>query len=198
MPRVWLQAIIVVCAYVGYKGIDNYSLYAVQGHGMNEVEGAKVSTLSAWIRPVAAVGAGWIADRVSASLVSTLLFALLLGSYVWLALDAPNPSTVWVLYLNVALTCVAVFGLRGVYFALFQEAAVPLSATGTAVGLVSVIGYTPDIFVHLVGGFLLDRSPGLEGHRHFFAFLASSAAVGLIAALSFRALGDKRTVVEPG
>ena len=70
MPRVWLQAVIVVCAYVGYKGIDNYSLYAVQGHGMNEVEGAKVSTLSAWIRPVAAVGAGWVADRVSASLVS--------------------------------------------------------------------------------------------------------------------------------
>jgi sugar phosphate permease len=199
MPRVWLQAVIVVCAYIGYKGIDNYSLYAVQGHGMNEVEGAKVSTLSAWIRPVAAVGAGWVADRVSASLVSTLLFALLLGSYVWLALDVPTPSTVWVLYLNVVITCVAVFGLRGAYFALFQEAAVPLSATGTAVGFVSVIGYTPDIFVNLVGGFLLDRSPGLGGHRHFFAFLASSAAVGLIAALSFRALGNnKRTVVEPG
>ena len=41
LPRVWLQAIIVVCAYVGYKGIDNYSLYAVQAWEMNEVDGAQ-------------------------------------------------------------------------------------------------------------------------------------------------------------
>jgi sugar phosphate permease len=196
LPRVWLQAIIVVCAYVGYKGIDNYSLYAVQAWEMNEVEGAKVATLSAWIRPIAAVGAGWLADRVSASLVSTLLFALLLGSYAWLALEEPAAGTIWVLYLNVVLTCVAVFGLRGVYFALFQEADVPMSATGTAVGFVSVVGYTPDIFVHLVGGWLLDRNPGLDGHRHFFLFLAASAALGLIASLAFRGLSQDSTVYE--
>jgi sugar phosphate permease len=197
MPCVWLQALIVVCAYVGYKGIDNYSLYAVQAYEMNEVDGAKVSTLSAWIRPFAAVVAGWFGDRVSASLVSILLFALLLGSYAWLALEVPRSATVWVLYLNVVLTCIAVFGLRGVYFALFQEARVPMAATGTAVGLVSLIGYTPDIFVHLVGGWLLDRSPGIEGHQQFFAFLAASAAAGLVASIVFRALAGKTTVYEP-
>ena len=55
--------------------------------------------------------------------------------------------------------------------------------TGTAVGLVSVIGYTPDIFVNVVGGILLDRSPGLAGHQHFFFVLASFAALGLIASV---------------
>jgi sugar phosphate permease len=186
MPRVWLQALIIVCAYVGYKGIDDYSLYAVQAYGMNEVEGARVSTLSAWVRPFAAVGAGWLGDRVSASRVSALCFVLMIGSYAWLALAVPRPSMLWVLYLNVLVTCAAVFGLRGVYFALFQEAAVPLAATGTAVGLVSVIGYTPDIFVNLVGGWLLDRSPGVEGHQHFFMFLLASSTIGLVATLAFR------------
>jgi len=33
---VWAQAMIVVCAYCGYKGLDNYSLYAVQVLGMSE------------------------------------------------------------------------------------------------------------------------------------------------------------------
>ena len=84
------------------------------------------------------------------------------------------------------VTCAAIFGLRGVYFALFQEAAVPLAGTGTAVGLVSVIGYTPDIFVNLVGGILLDRTPGIGGHQHFFLFLLSASAIGLLAALAFR------------
>jgi len=185
-PRVWLQAIIVVCAYVGYKGIDDYSLFAVQAYGMDEVQGAQVSALSAWVRPVAAIGAGFLGDRISASRVSELCFALLIGSYTWLALALPRPDMIWVLYANVLLTCVAVFGLRGVYFALFQEASVPLAATGTAVGLVSFIGYTPDIFVNLVAGWLLDRSPGIAGHQHFFSFLAASAAIGLLASAAFR------------
>ncbi len=197
--RVWLQAVIVVCAYVGYKGVDDYSLFAVQAYGMNEVDGARVSTISAWVRPFAAVGAGWLGDRKKASWVCALSFTMLIGSYAWLALASPEPSMVWVLYANVFFTCVAIFGLRGVYFALFEEAKVPLAATGTAVGLVSVIGYTPDIFVNLVAGWLLDRSPGIEGHQHFFTFLGGSAVVGLIAALAFgretnRADGPRKAV----
>jgi sugar phosphate permease len=186
LPRVWLQAVIVVCAYVGYKGIDNYSLFAVQGYGMNELEGARVSAVSAWVRPFAAIGAGWLGDKISSSRVSALCFALLVGSYAWLALATPRPSAAWVLYANVLITCLAVFGLRGVYFALFQEASVPLAATGTAVGLVSVIGYTPDIFVNLVAGVLLDRSPGVAGHQQFFLFLGLFAVLGLLASLAFR------------
>ncbi|MGB5690403.1 MAG: MFS transporter, partial [Woeseiaceae bacterium] len=29
-PLVWAQAAVIICAYCGYKGLDNYSLYAVQ------------------------------------------------------------------------------------------------------------------------------------------------------------------------
>ena len=59
----------------------------------------------------------------------------------------------------------------------------PMAVTGTAVGLVSVLGYTPDIFVSYVGGVLLDNSTGLAGHQHYFYFLAAFAAIGL--AVSF-------------
>jgi len=187
LRTVWLQALVIVCAYVGYKGVDDYSLYAVQAYGMNELEGARVATISAWVRPFAAIGAGWLGDRISASRVSALCFALMVGSYTWLAFATPRPTMLWVLYLNVLVTCAAIFGLRGVYFALFQEAGVPLAATGTAVGLVSLIGYTPDIFVNLVAGWLLDRTPGVYGHQQFFAFLVATSVVGFLAALAFAA-----------
>lgn len=186
LRSVWLQALIVVCAYVGYKGIDNYSLFAVQGYGMNEVEGARLTALSAWVRPAAAIGAGLLADRFSASRVSALCFGLMVASYLWFGLTDPTATEPWVLYANVFVSCAAVFGLRGVYFALFEEGAVPLETTGTAVGLVSVIGYTPDVFVALAAGWLLDRSPGLVGHQHFFLFLFAFAAIGLVASLRFR------------
>ena len=195
LPAVWLQALIIVSAYVGYKGIDNYSLFAVQAYGMNEVEGAKVTAISAWVRPIAAVGAGLLGDRFMSSRISALCFATMVGSYLWFGLTEPVPSMPWILYANVLVTSAAVFGLRGIYFALFEEAAVPIGATGTAVGLVSVIGYTPDVFVALTAGWLLDRSPGVTGHQHFFLFLSIFAAVGLLASLLFRR--EVRLRVEP-
>ena len=110
----------------------------------------------------------------------------MVASYAWFGLTEPVPSMPWVLYANVLVSCAAIFGLRGVYFALFEEGSVPIETTGTAVGLVSVIGYTPDVFVALAGGWFLDRSPGVAGHQHFFLFLGAFAVLGLVASLRFR------------
>lgn len=184
MPAVWLQALIVVCAYVGYKGFDNYALYAVEGYGMNEVDAARLVAVGSWMRPVAALGAGLLGDRFTVSRMTVLAFLLLLASTLFFATDMPRPDAAWVLLGNTLITCTAIFGLRGLYFALFEEAGVPGTVTGTAVGLVSVLGFTPDIFVTWVGGILLDRSPGLAGHQHFFWFLAAFAAIGVLASLA--------------
>lgn len=183
MPSVWLTSLIVICAYVGYKGFENYALYAVQGAGLGEVEAARIAALGAWMRPFAALGAGLLGDRYLVSRMTVVCFALLLASQLFFALFTPVPGVAWVLITNVLIGSSAMFGLRGLYFALFEEASVPTAATGTAVGLVSVLGYTPDIFVSYTGGILLDRSPGLSGHQHYFYFLAAFAAIGLLVSL---------------
>ena len=192
MPAVWLQAVIVICAYVGYKGFDNYALYAVQGWGMDEVEAARIAAIGAWMRPVAALGAGLLGDRFTVSRMTLVSFLVLFASHLVFALGEPTPGLAWVVLVNVLIGGAAVFGLRGLYFALFEEARVPPAVTGTAVGLVSVLGYTPDIFVSLVGGILLDRSPGLAGHQDFFAFMAAFAAVGIVASYVLMRLLHRR------
>jgi nitrate/nitrite transporter NarK len=181
---IWLQSAIIVCAYVAYKGIDNYSLFAVQGYRMNEVEGAHISTMASGARPIACVGAGLLGDRISSSRVILLSFAILVASYLFFAVDDPGPR--WVLWSNVLVSCSAAFALRGVYFALFEEASIPGEITGTAVGVVSIIGYTPDVFFYPVTGWLLDRTPGLVGHQHFFWLLLGFALLGLLATGRFR------------
>ncbi|MFG0255667.1 MAG: nitrate/nitrite transporter, partial [Rhodopirellula sp. JB053] len=83
MPSVWMQAIIVLCAYVAYKGLDDVSLYANEVLGFDNVAAAYSSTLSMWMRPVAAVGAGVIADRVRVSTMTAASFVVLaIGSLV--------------------------------------------------------------------------------------------------------------------
>ena len=177
---VWLQAVIVVCAYVGYKGFDNYALFAVQGYGIDQVEAARIVTIGSWMRPIAALGAGLLGDRFFASRMIVISFVVLLASDLFFALTTPVPGLAWVMLSNTLVACTAIFGLRGLYFALFEEANVPAAVTGTAVGIVSFIGFTPDVFVAYVGGVLLDRSPGLLGHQHYFMFLAAFSAIGVI------------------
>lgn len=180
-PALWLQALIVVCAYVGYKGFDNYTLFAVQAYGLDEVEAARIAAIGSWTRPIAAISLGLLGDRIGSAKTLLLLFALLLGSDLYFALSTPIPGAGWVMLGNTLITCIAIFGFRGLYFALLEETQVPKAVTGTAVGFVSVLGFSPDIFVSYVGGVLIDASPGLAGHQHFFMFLAAFSAVGLLA-----------------
>ncbi|MEQ8497204.1 MAG: MFS transporter [Gammaproteobacteria bacterium] len=181
-PLVWLQALVVVCAYCGYKGLDNYALYAYDVLGMSETRAAAFTAAAAWLRPVAAIAAGFAADRLGAARTVLLLFALLAGCYGLLAALDAVPAFVPLIYAGIVVSFAAVFALRGVYFALIAEARVPAQMTGTAVGLVSVVGFTPDIFFAPVAGRLLDAAPGMDGHQHYFLLLAGIAVVGLVVA----------------
>lgn len=181
---VWLQAGVVAFAYCGYKGLDNYSLYVNQVLGLGELEAAGFTATAAYLRPIAAVSAGLLADRVQASRAIAGLFGVLVGAYAFLFVAAPTPVFVPLLTADLLVTFVAVFGLRGVYFALLEEARVPPRATGAAVGVVSVVGYTPDVFFAPVAGRLLDATPGVGGHQHYFLLLAAIALAGLAVTLA--------------
>lgn len=178
-PIVWAQAGVIVCAYCGYKGLDNYSLYAVQILGMDEVEGAALATYGAWTRPMAAVIAGLICDRFNATWSIAVMFVALCLSYVAWSLIEPASSGTLFVYVNFFATYIGVYALRGVYFALLEENRTPQFLTGAAVGLISLVGYTPDIFFGPITGRILDANPGIVGFRNYFLFLAAAMVVGL-------------------
>jgi sugar phosphate permease len=199
-PVIWAQAAIIICAYCGYKGLDNYSLYAVQVLGMDEVRGAALATWGAWVRPFAAVAAGLVADRFSAARSIGLTFGLLVVAYLALAIIAPNTAGLQLIYANLFVSFFAVFALRGIYFALLEENRTPAFVTGAAVGLVSLVGYTPEIFFAPITGRILDANPGLVGFQHYFLFLAAVAALGIavVAALLWlRRAGTRALWPEP-
>ena len=96
-----------------------------------------------------------------------------------LATAAPSGQGVAIIYLNFFATYIAVYALRGIYFALLEENNTPKYLTGAAVGLISLVGYTPDVFFGPISGRILDANPGLVGHQNYLMFLAAISAVGL-------------------
>lgn len=181
---IWLIAIVITCAYCGYKGLDNYALYAHQVLGMSEVESASFISKTAYLRIFAAISAGLLADRIQANKTLIFLFLTLFLSYSFLGIWGGHEELIYFIIINVIITLLAVFALRGVYFAMLEETKIPARNTGSAVGLVSVVGYTPDIFLAPIGGRILDASPGAEGHLNYFWLLSAISLVGVIAAVA--------------
>ena len=196
MPTVWLQSIVVVCAYVAYKGLDDISLYANEALGFDEVKAAQIAAVTMWMRPIAAISAGLLADRWGVTRMTMVSFIVLgFGSGV-IAAGLLRPGMILAFFVTVLATSAALYALRGLYFAIMDEGRVPFGSTGTAVGIVSVVGYTPDVFMGPLMGVLLDWSPGATGHHHVFAVVSGFAWLGLLATLAFWRITRRRRGVS--
>ncbi|SVE09398.1 uncharacterized protein METZ01_LOCUS462252, partial [marine metagenome] len=176
-------------------------LLARDTYGFNDVQAAQVATLAFWVRPLAALAAGSIGDKIGGPRTIAACFVLLIAGDLVVALGFLEPTAPWMLFTTVIAIGAGVYGLRGLYFAIFNDAGVPLALTGTAVGLVSTIGYTPEIFMGPLMGYLTDTYPGALGHQYFFGVLAGFAALGLCCTLLFQRLsvnasGQRRGVQQ--
>ncbi len=190
-PLIWTQAAVIICAYCGFKGLDNYSLYAVQVLGMNEIDAARLATYGAYVRPVACVIAGLIADRYDSARSIFVLFVMLVASYGVLAIATPDTTALTLVYANVFVTFFAVFALRGIYYALLEETRTPKHLTGASVAVIAFIGYTPEAFFGPVTGRILDANPGVPGHLNYFAFLTAVSVAGVLVTLLLIRLNNR-------
>jgi len=188
---VWLLMVIILCAYVGYKLTDDFSLYAREVMLYNEIEAAQVGTFLLYIRPFVGVSIGLLVDKSRASLMMLLGFIVMLIGALSFASGIMEPSMTGFFFISIIITATGIYAFRTLYFAAMQEGAIPLAVTGTAVGLISLIGYTPDIFVGPAMGYLLDSNPGPAGHEYVFMMLAAFSLIGLVAAIGFHRFSKK-------
>ncbi|MDG5491856.1 nitrate/nitrite transporter [Psychroserpens sp. SPM9] len=182
---VWLLMIIILCAYYAYKMTDVFSLYAEDVMLYNKIESAKIGTYLLYMRPVIGVVIGLLADRTRASLWIIIGFLLMTITSLVFASGIISDSTTLLFALSIGTMALGVYSARVLYFATLEEGKIPLAITGTAVGFISVIGYTPDIFAGLLYGYFLDEYKGETGHQIAFAIMAGFTFIGCIASFLF-------------
>jgi nitrate/nitrite transporter NarK len=191
IPAVWLLMIIILCAYVGYKTTDVFSLYAREIMLFDEVKSAQIGTFLLFIRPVIGITIGFLADRSKTTVWLMISFIISIFGALLFASGIINPSTTTLFFMGILITATGVYAARALYFAAMQEGHIPLVLTGTAVGMMSLVGFTPDIFADLLSGYLLDNAPGETGHQYVFMMLAVFSFIGLIASFVFYRLNTK-------
>ena len=192
LPSVWLLMIIILCAYVGYKITDVFSLYARDVMLYDQVQSAQVGTFLLFIRPVIGVLIGVLADRTETTYWLVVSFVVSFLGALLFATGIISDSSTILFFVSILVVATGVYAARSLYFAVMERGQIPLVLTGTAVGLISLIGYTPDIFAGPAMGFLLENSPGAVGHQHVFWMLALFSFIGGIAAWYYFQLYRKK------
>ena len=130
------------------------------------------------------IGVGFLADRRRVSEMLVVGFMVMVLGALAFAVRWPAVGELVFLISTVSLA-IGVYAVRVLYFAAMEEGRIPMSLTGTAVGLISVVGFTPDIFTGPMTGYILDHYDGVTGFVYIYRILATVALIGLVVSTWF-------------
>nr|WP_324734659.1 MFS transporter [Pseudomonas sp. IT1137] len=183
IPELWLVAAIVFCGYHIFWATYSFSAYLQEGSfGLSAVMAGAITTAKLWMRPIGGIGGGYLGDKLSNTAV--LIVALALASLGMLGLIVfPGLNSLGLLIALVLLIGLLTYAIRGLYWAILDRCDIPARITGLAIGIISVIGYSPDVFIPLINGWITDAFPGLLGYQIYFGYIAFIGALGTLAAL---------------
>ncbi len=106
-----------------------------------------------------------------------------------------NPDLVITVAVLVIVFGFVTYGAFSIGSSPLTEAHVPMEIFGTAVGILSVIGYLPDVFIHTWFGSMIDAS-GNDAFGQIFMWLIIFAVLGCICLLFTRRAMKKNIAAE--
>jgi len=140
--------------------------------------GATLAAVKRFVSPISNVGGGYIADKVGTGnllLVSFLAMAAGTLAILFLPLSTSSIIIFIILFLVIYFFYNVNYALT---WAMMSEGNIPEQYSGTAAGIISTVGYLPEIFCSLLAGILIDGYPGVTGFRYYFAFLIVMLLLG--------------------
>lgn len=192
IPQLWLVAAVVFCGYQIFWATYSFSAYLQQGEmHMTVVAAGMVTTLKLWMRPLGGIGGGYLGDRLSN--LRVLIWAMFLAVAGLIGLIVlPSLRNMALLGAVVLFIGLMTYAIRGLYWTLLDYCAIPMRITGLAIGLVSLIGYSSDIFLPLLNGYITEHYAGMLGYQFYFAYVAAIGAIGGIAALVLKRMSHSQ------
>ena len=190
LKSVWLISFIILCAYMGYKITDVYSLYASEVMFFDEINAARVGALQQYLRPIVCISVAFFTDK-NGNINNILIgfFVMMLGSILF-ASGLIRVSMNMLFFISLIIVATGTYAIRGLYFSVLKDGKIPYILSGTAIGLISMVGYSPDIFATPLYGYLLDNYPGIKGHQYVYLILFISSIDGIYVSLKFKKLNN--------
>lgn len=201
----WYCSLIILGVYTIYAILSYSTNYLTEMYGMTLVAASYMGiVINKIFRAICGPLGGLITTYTrlkSPTRVIQLLALVSLITLTVLLITNQNPTSVAVgigLILLLAFTC---YASRGLYFACIGEARTPKYIMGTTVGICSVIGFLPDVFVYPIIGHWQDTLPAAEAYHNMWLMgLCATCLVLVFTVLLFnkiRQAGTKDAVAQP-
>ncbi|MEA1064161.1 MFS transporter [Erwinia sp. HR93] len=187
----WYCSMIIFGVYTIYAILSYSTNYLTEMYGMSLVAASYMGIVINKIFRAICGPLGGLITTYSRVKSPTRVIQILatIGALTLIALLATNrhPQSVAIgitLILLLGFTC---YASRGLYFACPGEAKTPTFIMGTTVGICSVIGFLPDVFVYPIVGRWQDTLPAAEAYRNMWLMgLAAMCMVIVFTFLLFR------------
>lgn len=198
MPGTWLTTGIVFFGYSITACASGYlGAYTSNVIGVSLSQAATFATIrNYFIAAISTLVIGFVAAKFKSESKTIGIYGIASGVLIVAMLLLENNFT-----LCVACTFIfaaAYTGMRGLYFAVPSETGIPVRLTGVANGVISTIGYLPDVFFAKLAGGWLD-SYGLDGYNYIWYWaIGCSVLVTVVSFISYRyAMKRKKQVNNP-
>ena len=177
LPQVWILCLILCCTYVMNMSYSYFNPYATSALGVAMIGGTIVTIMADYIRPFASVGGGILADRLGRPRIMTIGFAIMAAGTFAIALFPSMSVPVFVLLC--AVVYVGMYCNYGIVFSLMDDGGIPMEVSGTAIGLISTIGYLPEVFCPFLAGVVLDTFSE-SGYKYYFLAMGVIMLIGIV------------------
>lgn len=196
IKELWLIALIIFCGYQQFWATYLFSGYMQEGgFGLSAVSAGFIVAIKLWMRPIGGIGGGILGDKFSN--INILIVAMLISSVSLIGLSMVSVlHSIYMIIFLVIFCGLLTYVIRGIYWAIFDLCHIPNHVKGLAIGVISIIAYTPDAFLPVISGYLSDKYPGLLGYRIFFIYIAIMGLVGSSAALILKKCVTKRSIIK--
>lgn len=191
IPEMWLVAGVIFCGYQLFWATYSFSAYMQQSYEVSAVTAGFITVAKLWMRPIGGIGAGFLGDRFrNENILAISLLCASIGLLMMIAL--PQFNSIYFILALVLLIGVLTYAIRGLYWALLDGCDIPLQVTGLAVGVISLIAYTPDIFLPMLNGYLSERYEGLTVYHFYFGYIAVTGLFGTFGCLKLKKMLDAK------
>ncbi|BDF32767.1 MFS transporter [Lachnospiraceae bacterium] len=177
IPRVWLLVAIVFTAYSVYGLIAYATTFAQQFYGLSAASAATLGGIRYLIQGAGGIVGGFLADKVKSR------FKVIIGGCIGLALSfglfivMPSKASLCVMVVaNFFVGLFFIYAVRSQYFAVHDDAGIPLNMSGRVSGIASCLGYTPDIFMYTLVGSWMDNY-GRAGYNMTWTYAMVAAVL---------------------
>ena len=180
LPAVWIIAFVTFCNYVFTLSFYYFTPYGTSLLGMTATFGAALAAGKRWFSLFGNVGGGIVTDKVGTGrmlLLSFLVMAAGVAIILFLPLNASSVIPFIILYIIIYVFYNVNYAMT---WAMMDEGAIPEKYSGTAAGIISTVGYLPEIFCSLLAGKLFEQFPGVTGYRYYFGFLIAMLLLGAL------------------